>query len=78
MIPLSPYVVASISENMTVARSLLFSVALTLVALFVFGFIKGRYTGTRPTSQRVANDFHWECCGGGGVRDCAVDWRLIG
>jgi len=27
---------------------LLLSVALTLVALFVFGFVKGRFTGTRP------------------------------
>ena len=33
---------------MSVATALLFSVALTLVALFVFGFIKGRFTGTRP------------------------------
>lgn len=28
--------------------ALLFSVAVTLLALFVFGLIKGRYTGTRP------------------------------
>lgn len=48
LIPLSPYVVASIFENMTVTTALLISVALTLVALFVFGFIKGRFTGTRP------------------------------
>ena len=48
LIPLSPYVVASVFENMTVTTALLFSVTLTLVALFVFGFIKGRYTGTRP------------------------------
>jgi VIT1/CCC1 family predicted Fe2+/Mn2+ transporter len=33
---------------MTVGTALLFSVALTLVALFVFGFVKGRFTGTRP------------------------------
>ncbi|MGZ5482780.1 MAG: VIT1/CCC1 transporter family protein [Pyrinomonadaceae bacterium] len=48
LIPLSPYVVASVFENMTVTTALLFSVSLTLVALFVFGFIKGRFTGTRP------------------------------
>ncbi|MGZ5437771.1 MAG: VIT1/CCC1 transporter family protein [Pyrinomonadaceae bacterium] len=48
LIPLSPYVVASVFENMTVTTALLFSVTLTLVALFVFGFIKGRFTGTRP------------------------------
>lgn len=48
LIPLSPYVVASVFENMTVTTALLISVTLTLVALFVFGFIKGRFTGTRP------------------------------
>ena len=30
------------------ARALAASMVVTLVALFVFGFIKGRYTGTRP------------------------------
>ena len=48
LIPLSPYVVASVFDNMTVTTALLFSVTFTLVALFVFGFIKGRFTGTRP------------------------------
>ena len=48
LIPLSPYVVASVFGNITVTTALLFSVALTLVALFVFGFVKGRFTGTRP------------------------------
>jgi len=33
---------------LAVATALLLSVAVTLIALFVFGFIKGRYTGTRP------------------------------
>jgi VIT1/CCC1 family predicted Fe2+/Mn2+ transporter len=47
LIPLAPYIVADF-EQLSVATALLFSVALTLVALFVFGFIKGRYTGTRP------------------------------
>jgi vacuolar iron transporter family protein len=48
LIPLLPYVVASVFENISVTTALLFSVTLTLVALFVFGFIKGRFTGTRP------------------------------
>ena len=30
------------------STALLYSVAFTLVALLVFGFIKGRFTGTRP------------------------------
>jgi VIT1/CCC1 family predicted Fe2+/Mn2+ transporter len=48
LIPLAPYVIAASVKRITVATALLFSVALTLIALFVFGFIKGRYTGTRP------------------------------
>src|SRR5947207_4586598 len=42
-IPLTPYVFAHTPSN-----ALLFSVAVTLAALLVFGFIKGRFTGTRP------------------------------
>jgi VIT1/CCC1 family predicted Fe2+/Mn2+ transporter len=43
LIPLAPYIILS---NAHVA--LLFSVAVTLVALFVFGYIKGRFTTARP------------------------------
>lgn len=57
LIPLSPYVVASVFENMTVTTALLISVALTLVALFVFGFIKGRFTGTRPMRSALQTAF---------------------
>ena len=42
-IPLTPYIVAN-----TASTALLFSVAVTLAALFIFGFIKGRFTGTKP------------------------------
>jgi len=42
-IPLAPYFIAH-----TPSTALLFSVAVTLAALLVFGFIKGRFTGTRP------------------------------
>jgi VIT1/CCC1 family predicted Fe2+/Mn2+ transporter len=42
-VPLAPYIFAKTSEV-----ALLISVALTLVALFVFGYVKGRFTGTRP------------------------------
>lgn len=42
-IPLAPYLFSSNSST-----ALLFSVALTLAALLVFGFVKGRFTGTRP------------------------------
>jgi vacuolar iron transporter family protein len=47
LIPLAPYVVA-LYLKAQVAAALFYSVGLTLVALFVFGFIKGRFTGTRP------------------------------
>lgn len=42
-IPLAPYLVSSSASS-----ALLFSVAVTIAALLVFGFIKGRFTGTRP------------------------------
>ena len=43
MIPLSPYFVFS-----TVQQGLIGSIAVTLVALFVFGYVKGRFTTPRP------------------------------
>lgn len=43
IIPLAPYIVTGNSST-----ALLFSIAVTLLALLVFGFIKGRFTGTRP------------------------------
>lgn len=43
MIPLSPYMAAS-----TVAQGLWISVVVTLIALFVFGYVKGRLTGVQP------------------------------
>ena len=42
-IPLSPYLFTD-----TASSALLVSVAVTLAALFIFGFIKGRFTGMRP------------------------------
>ncbi len=42
-IPLSPYILI---PNLTTA--LIVSVVLTLTALFLFGFVKGRFTGTKP------------------------------
>ncbi|MDQ6700381.1 MAG: VIT1/CCC1 transporter family protein, partial [Acidobacteriota bacterium] len=43
LIPLCPYMLIH-----DVRRALLLSVGLTLVALFVFGFIKGKFTGISP------------------------------
>jgi len=47
LIPLAPYILA-LYLKAEVASALFYSVGLTLLALFVFGFIKGRFTGTRP------------------------------
>nr|WP_309377802.1 VIT1/CCC1 transporter family protein [Paludisphaera borealis] len=43
LIPLSPYMLLHVTR-----QALLASITVTLLALFVFGFVKGRYTGTRP------------------------------
>jgi vacuolar iron transporter family protein len=43
LIPLAPYFFSS-----AVTTALLLSVALTLAALLVFGYVKGHFTGTRP------------------------------
>lgn len=43
LIPLAPYFFARTSSS-----ALLFSVVATLLALLVFGFVKGRFTGTKP------------------------------
>ncbi len=42
-IPLGPYLVVP-----TAVQALYVSVAVTLLALLVFGYVKGRFTGTRP------------------------------
>ncbi len=46
LVPLAPYMLIAASRT-----ALLFSVAATLAALFVFGYLKGRFTGTAPGSS---------------------------
>jgi VIT1/CCC1 family predicted Fe2+/Mn2+ transporter len=48
IIPLAPYMVIA-----QVRTALLFSVALTLLALLIFGFIKGRFTTPRPVRSAL-------------------------
>lgn len=48
LIPLSPYMLASSSRV-----ALLISIAVTLVALFVFGFVKGHFTGVYPPRSAI-------------------------
>ena len=43
LIPLSPYILLPVART-----ALLTSVVVTLLALLVFGYIKGRFTGTKP------------------------------
>jgi len=43
MVPLVPYILTHDPR-----RALSISILVTLLALFVFGFVKGRFTGTRP------------------------------
>jgi len=48
LVPLAPYFFAH-----TTSTALLYSVAFTLIALLVFGFVKGRFTGTRPVRSSL-------------------------
>jgi vacuolar iron transporter family protein len=48
LIPLSPYVFIHHSTN-----ALLVSVAVTLIALFIFGYVKGKFTGSKPFKSAV-------------------------
>lgn len=48
LIPLLPYMLVS-----TPSTALLFSVAFTLVALLIFGYIKGRFTGAAPVRSAI-------------------------
>lgn len=43
MIPLMPYILMAEAHD-----ALKWSIAVTVIALFVFGFVKGRFTGTKP------------------------------
>jgi VIT1/CCC1 family predicted Fe2+/Mn2+ transporter len=48
LIPLAPYMMVRVAHT-----ALLLSVAITLVALTVFGLVKGRYTGARPLKSAI-------------------------
>ena len=48
LIPLSPYILLH-----TATTALLTSVIVTLLALLIFGYIKGRFTGTRPIRSGI-------------------------
>lgn len=52
LVPLAPYMFTRETSN-----ALLWSIGLTLVTLFMFGFIKGRFTGTRPMRSALQTAF---------------------
>lgn len=52
MIPLLPYIL--IPEAL---KALKVSVIVTLVALFIFGYVKGRFTGLRPIYSGIQTAF---------------------
>ena len=53
LIPLAPYLAAVYIRSMNILTALLLSVGFTLLALLIFGFVKGRYTGTRPARSAL-------------------------
>jgi VIT1/CCC1 family predicted Fe2+/Mn2+ transporter len=48
LIPLAPYMIVASAR-----QGLVYSIIVTLAALLVFGYIKGRYTGTRPARSAL-------------------------
>jgi vacuolar iron transporter family protein len=48
LVPLTPYILIH-----TPGAALGFSVVFTLAALFIFGYVKGRFTGTRPFRSAI-------------------------
>lgn len=52
LIPLSPYIFLPRASD-----ALLLSVILTLIALLIFGFVKGRFTGTKPLRSALQTAF---------------------
>ncbi len=48
LIPLLPYILFD-----EVQRALLWSVVITVIALFIFGYIKGTFTGTTPLKSAI-------------------------
>lgn len=51
-VPLAPYMATN-----SVSVALLVSIVVTIVALFIFGFIKGRFTGMRPLRSALQMAF---------------------
>jgi VIT1/CCC1 family predicted Fe2+/Mn2+ transporter len=48
LIPLAPYIILN-----SILTALWFSVGVTLAALFIFGYVKARFTGINPTRGAI-------------------------
>ena len=48
LIPLAPYIILSEAHV-----ALLWSVVITVIALFIFGYVKGTFTGTKPVKGAI-------------------------
>ena len=48
LIPLTPYIILPEAHT-----ALLWSVVITVIALFIFGYVKGTFTGTRPFKSAI-------------------------
>ncbi len=51
-VPLSPYIATS-----ELSQALFISIILTLIALLIFGFVKGRFTGMKPIRSALQTAF---------------------
>jgi vacuolar iron transporter family protein len=52
LIPLAPYMFSP-----STSTALSYSIVMTLIALLIFGFVKGRFTGTRPVRSALQTAF---------------------
>jgi vacuolar iron transporter family protein len=52
LIPLCPYILLNDAQ-----AALFWSVSVTVIALFIFGYIKGRFTGTKPLTSALQTCF---------------------
>jgi len=57
--------------------ALLISVAVTLVALFIFGYIKGRFTTPRPFRSALETALGWKSRRWRGIFDCKSDLVVL-
>lgn len=51
-VPLAPYIATN-----SISQALLVSIVLTLAALLIFGFVKGRFTGMKPVRSALQTAF---------------------